>query len=166
MTSKDSECALCGHPATCTNPSFSSPPADALSSYVTCSSTEAHVTTSKISELQAHVSRLEEEAKKLEASLDANRSECERLANVLDEHRSVLAPIKKVPVEILSKIFLSGDFGGFVKLEAPHLLTLVCRRWRDVAISMPALWSSLDLIDRIPPLNWFCYGWSDLPIIP
>ncbi|KAK0204264.1 hypothetical protein DFS33DRAFT_874585 [Desarmillaria ectypa] len=55
-------------------------------------------------------------------------------------------PIESLPPEILSEIFLFATtrpyriFGDLY--QGPRLLVRVCQRWRDIAWSCPALWSS------------------------
>lgn len=79
----------------------------------------------------------------LKAERDQAQFDIEALQNIL-------SPIRRIPVEILSEIFvrcLSKD--GLTRPssgEAPLLLMMICRRWRDVAISTPKLWSSLSIL--------------------
>ncbi|KAF7340211.1 F-box domain-containing protein [Mycena venus] len=65
-------------------------------------------------------------------------------------------PVLTLPVEITTKIFsqclpdveyLRSCFSQ-VKLQAPMVLTGVCRAWRDITLTTPALWAALYL-----PLN-------------
>ncbi|EDR04066.1 uncharacterized protein LACBIDRAFT_330871 [Laccaria bicolor S238N-H82] len=63
------------------------------------------------------------------------------------------SPINLLPVEILGEVFLACLLSGgesqhhlFIKPEprsAPMLLCQVCSRWRQTALSMPSLWSSI-----------------------
>ncbi|KAF7290323.1 hypothetical protein HMN09_01290300 [Mycena chlorophos] len=58
----------------------------------------------------------------------------------------VLSPALRVPPEILAEIFGHFNSDSFPRMDGPHspiLLGLVCRYWRDVALSTPTLWSSL-----------------------
>lgn len=61
--------------------------------------------------------------------------------------QSMLSPIRRIPVEILSEIFvrcLSKE--GFTRPssgEAPLVLMMICRRWRDVAVSTSSSISTL-----------------------
>ncbi|KAJ6490700.1 hypothetical protein C8R47DRAFT_977163 [Mycena vitilis] len=55
----------------------------------------------------------------------------------------------KVPTEILAEIFihcLPNEIRPFITpdlADAPLILCEICRRWREVAISTPRLWSAL-----------------------
>ncbi|TFK40354.1 hypothetical protein BDQ12DRAFT_680803 [Crucibulum laeve] len=64
--------------------------------------------------------------------------------------QSLLAPIRRLPPELLSEIFLHcvQPCDQFVKpspKEAPMLLGQICASWRTLALSTPRLWSSLEL---------------------
>ncbi|KDQ61995.1 hypothetical protein JAAARDRAFT_190695 [Jaapia argillacea MUCL 33604] len=75
----------------------------------------------------------------LEEKRDLTQSRC---TNIL----SLLAPIRRLPPEILSKIFTHTLSSGFVHLSIhrlPVLLTHVCSYWRQIALSTSTLWSSL-----------------------
>ena len=56
-------------------------------------------------------------------------------------------PINKLPPELLFQVF---DFVG----PGPAIIPLsqVCRRWRDVALSSPTLWSVIGACSRLVPL--------------
>ncbi|KAJ7167116.1 hypothetical protein C8R46DRAFT_1272446 [Mycena filopes] len=95
------------------------------------------------------------EACKIELDLEINQarialSGLESLAFHATRHiercRSLLSPIRRMPVEILSKIFTAYN-----DLLAPQscdikdgvwILGHICGHWRAVALSTPALWSS------------------------
>ncbi|KAF8901857.1 hypothetical protein CPB84DRAFT_1679295, partial [Gymnopilus junonius] len=70
------------------------------------------------------------------------------------EYAAIVHPLRSLPPELLSDIFLQCQFGGtldeepyipnsFHPLQGPLLLTHVCRRWRMVALSTPGLWTTL-----------------------
>lgn len=68
---------------------------------------------------------------------------------------SSLAPINKLPLELLSDIFVtfaalvrpanSPNYYGALDHAAVTLLSSVCARWRQAAFTIPAFWSSIDL---------------------
>lgn len=54
--------------------------------------------------------------------------------------------VDRVPVEVLARCFLLSTEGSVPTLslrEPPLLLLLVCRRWRDIALTTPRLWSKV-----------------------
>ncbi|KAF8149932.1 hypothetical protein B0H34DRAFT_731777 [Crassisporium funariophilum] len=58
-----------------------------------------------------------------------------------------LSPIYRLPTELLQDIFIfclpRDKFIQPSPLQAPLLLTHICAPWRNIGISLPALWSSL-----------------------
>ncbi|KAJ7828448.1 hypothetical protein B0H14DRAFT_2516587 [Mycena olivaceomarginata] len=65
------------------------------------------------------------------------------IAENMRSHTAVISTIRRLPVEILCTIFS-------MMLVQPHIwssrkprgLALVCRRWRNVAVTLSSLWSS------------------------
>ncbi|KAF8874600.1 hypothetical protein BD779DRAFT_1565958 [Infundibulicybe gibba] len=59
-------------------------------------------------------------------------------------------PISDLPPEISGEIFLRcippSRWGSFSAHDAPWLLTKVCHSWREVALSMPLLWTGLPFL--------------------
>ncbi|KAG2035627.1 hypothetical protein BDR03DRAFT_1092985 [Suillus americanus] len=70
-------------------------------------------------------------------------------SNTSPSRGSFSSPIWHLPTEILSEIFLyclpeDEDLVCTLR-QAPILLTRICRRWREVAVSLPRLWCRLQL---------------------
>ncbi|KAF8214055.1 hypothetical protein K438DRAFT_1563557, partial [Mycena galopus ATCC 62051] len=68
-----------------------------------------------------------------------------RLLDLQTERESIVYPVLSLPPEITSEIFIrclpSDRKLGAVKVdEAPLLIMHICRAWRQIAISLPALW--------------------------
>ncbi|KDR77322.1 hypothetical protein GALMADRAFT_246684 [Galerina marginata CBS 339.88] len=64
----------------------------------------------------------------------------------IEAARSVCAPIRSIPPEILDVIFKFCLPAGVTKLDvhmAPMVLCQVCKTWRDVVIRNPSLWNSI-----------------------
>ncbi|KAJ7068840.1 hypothetical protein C8F01DRAFT_1119483 [Mycena amicta] len=101
------------------------------------------------------------------------RTQIEHLTLAIAEHKRVLDemqtnldslqkqlhaipyPILTLPPEIVSQIFIhsiprAGSSPG--RLHAPTLPTQVCRVWRAIAISTPALWTSFNIY--LPERGW------------
>jgi len=92
------------------------------------------------------MSRLDHEIRRLQKAMDHLTNERRRLEGLLNEYRSLTAPIRRIPPEMLSEIFLRCLVDGSDILnvgEAPLLLSFVCSRWRTVTISTPRLWSTI-----------------------
>ncbi|KAG2153681.1 uncharacterized protein EDB93DRAFT_1134123 [Suillus bovinus] len=67
------------------------------------------------------------------------------------ENKARISPARFLPTEILQQIFKSclPDDRYVIPhiLSAPLLLCQICRRWRDIALATPELWSSIDVHD-------------------
>lgn len=92
----------------------------------------------RINKLQSGLSEL----KQLHGSQEASRNSIRNL-------KSALAPIRRLPPELLSEIFeLCLPKAKFIRSspsKAPLLLTQVCSAWRTICISNASLWSSLEI---------------------
>ncbi|KAK0459256.1 uncharacterized protein EV420DRAFT_310895 [Desarmillaria tabescens] len=62
-----------------------------------------------------------------------------------------LAPVQRLPLELLFEIFTLAIEPFNVFTGGPWILGRVCRRWRQVAWSCPALWASFS----VPRLSFF-----------
>ncbi|KAK1229595.1 hypothetical protein PQX77_007339 [Marasmius sp. AFHP31] len=85
--------------------------------------------------------------------------EKERIEQIVSESRSVLRPIQKLPLELLTKVFLfavdapgvSASQGFRVQLpptslnpsKEPWVLSQICRSWRKTALNTPGLWTNV-----------------------
>jgi hypothetical protein len=97
----------------------------------------------RLSEVQGKIRALHQEVKAL-------TKEKKEILSEISNMMSVLRPIRKVPLEILQRIFLQCIFNVPTEERnsldltwAPWALTHVCSAWRKAAISYPALWSHI-----------------------
>ena len=79
---------------------------------------------------------------------DALRTNQDALERQIELGRSFLAPVRRLPVEILAEIFEAAcldGFSGLLPYESPVVLNVasVCFVWRTVAIETPQLWARL-----------------------
>ncbi|KAG1747858.1 uncharacterized protein EDB91DRAFT_47563 [Suillus paluster] len=88
----------------------------------------------------------------------------DKITQSMDLHKGLVSSLWCLPTEVLSQIFdhcLREDISELYPdtLEAPVLLTEVCRRWREVAVGMPSLWCRLYV--EVDNNDWqraaFCY---------
>ena len=105
-----------------------------------------------IASIETDISKLDDEMSRLQMVMDQLAAEHQSLEKSLEQHRAVMAPIRRIPLEVLSGIFIfcadssSSDSGSnFYVTQAPMQLTFVCNKWRRLAISMSQLWSSISL---------------------
>ncbi|KAF8073299.1 hypothetical protein FPV67DRAFT_1409700 [Lyophyllum atratum] len=75
----------------------------------------------------------------------------EEVAERLSRFRFAAAPYKRLPIEILSEIFVrtldhySVDFPPANYSAAPWVLQQICSSWRRVALNEPRLWNDLTI---------------------
>ncbi|KAJ7871575.1 hypothetical protein B0H13DRAFT_1634202 [Mycena leptocephala] len=101
-----------------------------------------------LAELEADRTRiadLEAQISQLECSLSALREEKNVAQERLDSYKY---PVLTLPNEIVSDIFIHflpayPESPPLTGLLSPTLLTHICRRWRQIALSTPALWSAI-----------------------
>ena len=81
----------------------------------------------------------------IQAILDELRLKCEPLRKFITEQNTILAPVRRLPAEILIEIFLCMDYNisCFSSRWPPSLIGQVCRGWRHVVLSTQKLWSSI-----------------------
>ncbi|TFK44082.1 hypothetical protein BDQ12DRAFT_730190 [Crucibulum laeve] len=95
--------------------------------------------------IQAAILLAENKLQKQDAPIspaDKNvKRERELIVRFIASHKVVLSAIRHIPIEVLREIFLfciqSGKFSISLRLSS------VSRRWRDVALSTPELWSQV-----------------------
>ncbi|KAJ8084891.1 hypothetical protein PM082_003668 [Marasmius tenuissimus] len=87
-----------------------------------------------------------------EAALRA-RERSNRMKLALRSLKNTLSPTFRLPIEVLATVFercVDCDTAGsiFSQDSMPWVLAKVCRRWRDVVLSTPSLWSTVRLYSR------------------
>ncbi|KAJ6603912.1 hypothetical protein B0H10DRAFT_2229523 [Mycena sp. CBHHK59/15] len=100
-----------------------------------------------VSDLQARIGKIVAEIdlqKKLLKKLEQGRSLLQRELNAIRD------PLARLPLEISSDVFLRclplrQEPGGH---HIPMLLLNVCKTWTDIALSTPALWTTLHVARR------------------
>jgi hypothetical protein len=74
---------------------------------------------------------------------------CDEFSYYIAEHQAFLAPIRCLPVELLSHIFSRYSDAAYSKEDDrwssfqkhPFILATVCRCWRSIVLSAPEIWS-------------------------
>lgn len=110
-----------------------------------------------ISETESDIERLDNHISRVRESLRALEFEREPLAEKLAYQKRITHPLRRMPDDILTEIFLAcidEDVGhtwvvenedSFDLRQAPWVLVQVCKRWREVTLSYPRLWSTIRL---------------------
>ncbi|KAK0474925.1 hypothetical protein IW261DRAFT_1341227, partial [Armillaria novae-zelandiae] len=102
----------------------------------------------RIRKLDVEIANLQERFNSLISNARSLQSQL-RSEFLVAEHLAILAPIRRLPTELLQEIFyhcIDGKpfqdicpEGGYAS-EAPVLFGRVCSRWRTVSFSTPSLW--------------------------
>ncbi|KAJ7349119.1 hypothetical protein DFH08DRAFT_998659 [Mycena albidolilacea] len=119
-----------------------------------------------------------------ELAVDRLLCELAELRRRSEQHKALIAPIRRVPPEIMAEIFLQltaigaeerypfayNSYNRFKKERlirpilhaAPLIFREISREWRDIALSVPSLWNSLSLTctnDKIQSSISLCDMW-------
>ncbi|KIM89282.1 hypothetical protein PILCRDRAFT_32570, partial [Piloderma croceum F 1598] len=89
------------------------------------------------------VHQLDDDISHVQMLLDKLRRKRELLHEFITEQNTILAPIRRLPAEILAEIFMfcmNYDISSFDPMQSPLLVGQVCRGWRQVALSTQELW--------------------------
>ncbi|KAJ7703888.1 hypothetical protein B0H17DRAFT_38643 [Mycena rosella] len=112
---------------------------------------------SKISELLAELARFDVQIAKLQAELDQLAARRAPFQAHYDDCYGLIAPIRRLPSEILVEIFrlcwlepvadVDESALAMKRLANAPLLALsqVCSRWHTIALGTPALWSVIEI---------------------
>ncbi|KAK1229783.1 hypothetical protein PQX77_007131 [Marasmius sp. AFHP31] len=97
--------------------------------------------------------------KQLEDEAALLQTESDELRIFVNQHKALVSPIRRLPPDLLSEIFFhclpTGHLPVRSVTEAPLLLTVICRGWRDVALGHPRLWNSILIqLPEHPGANW------------
>ncbi|KAK0206790.1 hypothetical protein DFS33DRAFT_1486350 [Desarmillaria ectypa] len=123
--------------------------------------------TRRVSVLQTQVTHLESYRQDLlaQVSMVDNKisvleRECERVSQAIREKKRLLSPVRRLPPEVLSLIFLEtivfpikrtpsaseSEWWDIELAESPMWsIEQVCRQWRMVSMSFPELWSYINI---------------------
>jgi len=88
---------------------------------------------------------MESAVQKRERQLLAFQLQLERPKREISRLRSLITPIHCLPNDVLSDLFALITLSSFEWIENDPSVQLsqVCRRWREVALSTPALWTRI-----------------------
>ncbi|THU98927.1 hypothetical protein K435DRAFT_837911 [Dendrothele bispora CBS 962.96] len=117
--------------------------------FIPSSHSELHLLSQCISDAERDVQRCDEEIQKLRAKLDSLKNERNEGCRQIHCYRSILAPIRRLCPELLSRIFWFACPKTIVTKNIIDCSVIrvsqVCARWREVARSTSTLWASFDI---------------------
>lgn len=110
----------------------------------------------RVRSAQSDLTKIESKIESLEAELANLRRQRRSLQITIEQSHSEGSPIRKLPGELLSQIFMEvlrsyiGSELGWTDRDillprAPFLFCEVCRYWNDLVISTPTFWSAFIL---------------------
>ncbi|KAJ3767668.1 hypothetical protein FB446DRAFT_819576 [Lentinula raphanica] len=124
-------------------------PSSLQSPYTSFFGTSYAPSPSERTELEVLISGAQQELVELDSEMFRIRVRRNRVQNFLDDHRTLLSPVRRLPTETLAEIFThclpTQRFPIRSLKEAPLLLTMVCRKWRKIAMTHPPLWNALHI---------------------
>ncbi|KAJ2922798.1 hypothetical protein H1R20_g14270, partial [Candolleomyces eurysporus] len=95
------------------------------------------------------LSRLEEEIKQAGEVLQTLAKEKKAIEDRVRPLKALSSLIRQIPAEIMQEIFMHSRPSSYSRTsgicDAPLLLLRVCRSWRDLALSTPQLWASVEV---------------------
>ena len=95
------------------------------------------------------ISAIDVEIKRIEGILHSLKQKRADLQQSMDDCNTILAPVRRLPMDVLSIIFtysLATHRNPIMSpSEAPILLTHICHDWRSISLSIPRLWSRLHI---------------------
>ncbi|THU93094.1 hypothetical protein K435DRAFT_779985 [Dendrothele bispora CBS 962.96] len=91
----------------------------------------------------------EQELRDIDEEIARLHTRKEKLSSYIHKHRQLLSPIRRFPPEMIAELFTYCLPSTYPPTrdpsEAPLLLTLVCKQWREIALCTPYLWSALHI---------------------
>ncbi|KAJ6561688.1 hypothetical protein B0H19DRAFT_1142308 [Mycena capillaripes] len=79
----------------------------------------------------------------------------DKLSEFIDPHLALVSPVRSLPDDILREILIASlpscQNATLNPAESPLLLCHISRRWRNLALSTPLLWTSLHI--TLPPIK-------------
>ncbi|KAJ2935681.1 hypothetical protein H1R20_g1413, partial [Candolleomyces eurysporus] len=134
-----------------------SPFSEYLDSGYSPSDTEIPLIKALIQQKLNVIDSIDKEINDLEDSLAALKARRKANKIFIRKHQALVAPIKRLPPDILSTVFLAC----LPAIECPEaamtpnhpavVISQVCRHWRQLAFDTPLLWSRVQLI--LPNVN-------------
>ncbi|KAF5332744.1 hypothetical protein D9611_005421 [Ephemerocybe angulata] len=113
----------------------------------------------EVPHIRAVIQENEEVLAEINAQIKALELARDAQVSLIQRHTALLSPIKRLPDDILSTLFLtlSSDAGNRdMEVSSRHpavVVSHVCGRWRQLALDSPALWASLKIYMTIHSMD-------------
>ncbi|KZP05264.1 hypothetical protein FIBSPDRAFT_359533 [Athelia psychrophila] len=129
----------------------SSPLPDRIGTNYAPTTFERMHTESALTNVHQDLARLENALSHLHAVQVRLQVKRDALQKYADAHTALLSPIRRVPPEILAKIFLyflpneDNDYTADARGQR-MLPSHICARWRDLSLSTPSFWAHISVV--------------------
>lgn len=148
-------CASCGASIVGGYTHHADPSAETTSSKKVYFGSQRQTIKSTILGIQEELSQLAKAKHRLVDAVDHLDKQQQELERSLLNQQALLAPVRYVPSEVLSEIFIwclprvdpNDEFDENIFLDdgVPLLLAEICSRWRAIALSTPQLWTTISV---------------------
>ncbi|KAF9261518.1 hypothetical protein L218DRAFT_869680, partial [Marasmius fiardii PR-910] len=109
---------------------------------------DQHLIEQSLIDAENELKRCRMELNRLNAAIIAVESRRTAVKREVEHYRSLLSPIQRMPPEVLTEIFghcgRLSNMNGLI-MPVPMAISMVCGRWRELAVSTPSLWSSISI---------------------
>ncbi|KAF9255266.1 hypothetical protein L218DRAFT_884536, partial [Marasmius fiardii PR-910] len=113
----------------------------------TISSSERSIISQFLNDAEKELKEYQTEINRLNATILSLENKRDRLRSRITNYRSLLSPIHRLPPEILTNILAYGcgatEHLVYMVLPSVVSFSMVCGRWRELALSTPSLWSNI-----------------------
>ncbi|KAF8968486.1 hypothetical protein BDZ97DRAFT_1915951 [Flammula alnicola] len=110
--------------------------------------------TQLLSEPTSKLDMLQKEIDRVHCLLEDLSNRHEALSHEIENHRALMSPIRRLPVDVIQEIFahcLPMEHNPIIsRHECPILLTQICSGWRSIALSTASLWASIHIPIPVP----------------
>ncbi|KZP23973.1 hypothetical protein FIBSPDRAFT_785252, partial [Athelia psychrophila] len=145
-------CGNCGH--SLTRPDIEVPPSpfpNLLDSNHYAGKPRIGIIRAAIDACSTTISTLGDEICRLKSALDELQRKRDNFESHKVAYKGLLSPTVRVPSELLAEIFMHfraewGHQARYSTESSPLAITGVCRRWRDIALETPPLWSAIPIV--------------------
>ncbi len=107
------------------------------------------------SQMANEIDAYDAEILRIQGTLEKLNRDRDRLKSYADHYGALLAPVRRLSYDVLLQIFEEAcrQESDLCSSNVPFLLGLVCKRWRDVTVDSPSLWSTV--VIRLPSKTYF-----------
>ncbi|PBL04074.1 hypothetical protein ARMGADRAFT_42187 [Armillaria gallica] len=134
--------------------------ADAIRGMITQHKEDLYILDLQVTNLKDYKQCLLDQVTRVEGIIEELHQHHERACSAIQEKQNILSPVRRLPSEVLSEIFLQTvDFPMqcvLIKEESPYWsfprrrtltsIELVSNYWRKSALSFPKLWSYVNIL--------------------